>query len=82
LAISGLVVTMDDAGVASVLAALRADPRITLGPPAGVRQPVVIETAGPAEDDAVWAWLRSIPGVRFVDVAYVHFDQGEEHDHG
>jgi nitrate reductase NapAB chaperone NapD len=80
MAVSGLVVTVDQARAAAVADTLRADPRFTLGPLQGSRLPVVVETAGVDEDDEVWAWLHSIPGVRFVDVAYVHFETGDGND--
>lgn len=82
MGVSGLVVTADEGSLAGVCAALAADPRVTLGDPEGPRLPIVVETAGLVEDDQIWAWLHSVPGVRFVDVAYVHFGQGEDHDHG
>lgn len=84
MAISGLVLTVAEGYAAKVTDALRADPRITVGPAQGSRLPVVIETAGVVEDDEAWAWLHSIPGVDFVDVAYVHFETGggDDDDHG
>lgn len=76
MAVSGLVLTVADGHAEGVARVLREDPRITLGPPHGLRLPLVVETAGVVEDDEVWAWLHSIPGVRFVDVAFVHFETG------
>lgn len=39
--------------------------------------PATIECQSPAEMEAITRWLTSLPGVSFVDVVYVHFDDDE-----
>ncbi|HRQ73914.1 MAG TPA: hypothetical protein PLU35_12890 [Phycisphaerales bacterium] len=80
MSISGLVVTLesDPQGAERAIRALRQDPRITLGDRAGERLAIVVETGSRFEDEEVYAALKSTPGVRFVDVAFVEFGSGEE----
>jgi hypothetical protein len=76
---SGLVLTLeqDDLTRANVIAKLERDSRITLGQDMSGRLPIVTETAGPHESEALFDWLFELPGVRFVDVVYVDF--GRDH---
>lgn len=81
--ISGLAITLSDnePQAAATLKALASHPAITLGPQMGRRVPVVVETAGSHEDQAVWQWIHDLPGVQFVDVACVHFDDTHQAAH-
>lgn len=80
MSISGLVLTLEnDPPLAeSAIRVLSQDPRITLGDRAGERLAIVVETGSRFEDEEVYAALKSTPGVRFVDVAFVEFGSGEE----
>lgn len=40
--------------------------------------PVTIESTGRKETEELTRWLMSIPGVAFVDVIYVHFDDDDQ----
>ncbi len=76
MAISGLVVTLDDdAGAAGqALRALAADPRLQLGDGVGSRIPLVAETPSAESDAVLWADLLATPGVKCVDVTFVSVD--------
>lgn len=76
MAISGLVVTLadDETAAAGALAALGADPRLTLGERFGRRLAIVADTPSVHADRALWDELRGTPGVTYVDVTFVHLD--------
>lgn len=78
--ISGLAITLSDDHAAreAAMTSLRAHSLITLGQREGHRLPIVVETPDSEVDRDVWDWLHALPGVRFVDVACVHFTD-EEH---
>lgn len=78
--ISGLVLTLDptDTALARVRRALSSDPRLTLGPALGCKLPIVTETCGPAEAQALVEQLMATPGVSFVDVAFVDLSTDPE----
>lgn len=80
--ISGLVVTLAEKpnDRASALMSLAAEARIEVGEIVGSRVPIVVETPSAEEDRQVWGWLHNLPGVLFVDVACIHFDD-EENSH-
>lgn len=71
--VSGLVLTLeaDDERREGALAALRRCASIEVGERHGQRLPIVVDTESSDEDKAVWEWLRSLPGVAFVDVVCV-----------
>ena len=75
--ISGLVVTLSSDARAreAALEALRNHPQIELGDGSPHRHPIVVETANSDETSCFWEWLQALPGVEFVDVAYVHFEE-------
>jgi hypothetical protein len=77
--ISGLVLTLVEEPHArqGALEILRRHPAIEVGEPADVRVPIVVETTDAEEDRLVWEWLHAIPGVSFVVVAFIHFDEGD-----
>jgi hypothetical protein len=78
--ISGLVVTLAELEVrrAAALTALADHPLITIGPQAGSRLPIVVETANEDIDRDIWEWLQSLPGVEQVDVAMIHFEKEQD----
>jgi nitrate reductase NapAB chaperone NapD len=80
--ISGLVVTLDREPEARdrALAALTIDPRVTCGEPQGLRLPIVTETDDLESAEDLVEALGRIPGISFVDVVSVHFDDDNEED--
>lgn len=75
--VSGLIVTLDrapDVADAAVRAIAQRDD-LTLGQRAGVKLPLVSDTADKTHDKALWSWLQRLPGVVHVDVVMIHFDE-------
>jgi hypothetical protein len=72
--VSGLVITMEPSAVSNAVAALPADPRLSVGAPAGAHVPAVLETSSLEESARFVDDLFRTPGVRFVDVVTVDFD--------
>ena len=78
--VAGLVVTLTDLDLvrAECLAALAADPRVTLGElQRGGRLPVVLETASVVEERDLLDDLARTPGVLLVDLAFHDFSDVE-----
>lgn len=77
--ISGLIITLESGTVAGdlALATLSNHPRIQLGSTDGPRYPAVLDTASESENKRWWRWLTDMPGVRFVDVVNVHFEDDD-----
>ena len=86
VAITGLVVTLsgDSAESGAAREAMEQHALLNLGEPKGRKLPVVADTPSKEDDLAVWHWLNELAGVEFVDVVYVHLEEGEgsahEHD--
>lgn len=74
---SGLVITLSaDARLATrVVARLGARPEFTAGERNGRWLPVAMEAGDAAQSRALHDWLRALPGVVFVDIVYVNFDE-------
>lgn len=79
MSISGLVITLAEEPQQrdATLRALATHAGIELGATIENRVAAVAETNDRNEDAALWDWLHALPGVQFVDVAYVHFDEDE-----
>ena len=79
---SGLVVTLSSnpAKAAEAMAALQRRPEFTFGDRNDRWLPLVMETCSHAESRELHDWVQTLPGVEFVDVAYVNFD-GAHHEH-
>lgn len=76
MSISGLVLTLsNDSRGEAALSALAGDPRLTVGERFDRRVAVVAATPSVESDRQLWEDLRSIPGIAFVDVTYVHLDE-------
>ncbi|MCA9263469.1 MAG: hypothetical protein KDA60_06450 [Planctomycetales bacterium] len=77
--VSGLVVSLcDEAGPrAETLDEIGREPRITVGTLTGQRLAVVLDTESADDDRRLWDWLHALPGVAFVDVAFVGFGLDE-----
>ena len=85
--ISGLVVTLSDSDTerADAIDAMRREPRIELGiseleQTVASRIPIVVDTQSNEGDKQVWQWLNDLPGVVFVDVALVGFEDNSNDD--
>ncbi|WP_442510957.1 hypothetical protein SH528x_002608 [Novipirellula sp. SH528] len=85
--ISGLVVTLSDSDTerADAIDAMRREPRIELGiseleQTVASRIPIVVDTQSNEDDKQVWQWLNDLPGVVFVDVALVGFEDNSNDD--
>jgi hypothetical protein len=80
--ISGLLITLDrdPSKRTSAIAALQQHPSIDLGEGEDHRLPIVVDTPSSDDDRAVWDWLHEQPGITFVDVVYVHFDEDEHEE--
>lgn len=80
--ISGLVVTLtsDAKLVQAVVHSIKEQPALEIGKQKMQRLPLVLETNSPAESQEITDWLQNLPGVEYVDVAFVHLDelQGDE----
>jgi len=75
--VSGLVVTLGGclARVDAALAALRADPRVTLGERVGPIQPIVVDTHDADEDRRAHKSLHDLEGILKIEIVFVGFDQ-------
>ncbi|MEM9415075.1 MAG: hypothetical protein AAGA29_06290 [Planctomycetota bacterium] len=81
--VSGLVVTLAHPGTDAEAAAawLQGHPSFTVGEPdpsSPRRLPVTLDTADRAEDKRLWKEMQDHPGIEFVDVACVFFEEEEE----
>jgi hypothetical protein len=79
MSVSGLVVSITDEGAAQrVEARIAAEGSFTLGARIGLRFPVVAEAVDGPTAERQHEWLRQLPGVVKVDVAFVYLDPDEE----
>lgn len=78
--VSGLVVSLvsDPQLRKEAIASIRSEPRIEIGVIEGRRMAIVLDTESTDADKQLWCWLSSLPGVVFVDVALVGFDEDRE----
>lgn len=70
------VLTLPDP--AAALTALASKPEVTIGPPKGVRYPVVLSTDSRQADKALWSWVQALPGVIHVELVFVDFSDLHE----
>lgn len=77
MAISGLAVTLSsqDALRDRALQALREHPAVTVGPQAGCRVAVVLETPTIQDDKDTFEALKRVPGVVHVDLISVFYEE-------
>jgi len=75
--VSGLVLSLCDEPYprAETLAVMGREARITMGDLEANRLAIVLDTASSEEDRQLWDWLGALPGVSFVEVAFVGFEQ-------
>ncbi len=78
--VSGLVVSLSDEPQlrAGALSVIGRESRITMGICEENRLAIVVETVSSEEDRQLWEWLGDLPGVTFIEVAFVGFDQHGE----
>ena len=75
MAISSLVVDIADDEVGrATRATLIAVGRFTIGPGAGTRHAMVLDTPSAIDDTAAFEWLGALPGVRWVQVVKVYLE--------
>lgn len=74
--VSGLVVSFTDQPdlAAKAVDAIRDEPRIEIGVTDSRRMAIVIDTATSDDDKQLWNWLQGLPGVAFVDLVMVGFE--------
>ena len=74
--VSGLVVSLAEEQQLRehAMDASRREPRIEVGAIESGRMAIVIDTTSTEEDKQLWNWLSSLPGVVFVDVALVGYE--------
>lgn len=74
MSVSGLVVSVTDESAARVAELVRQDRAFTLGPRVGGRLAVALDVADGQTAERKHEWLRQLPGVLKVDVAFVYLD--------
>jgi nitrate reductase NapAB chaperone NapD len=77
--ISGLVITFKQAvGLCEQTAELlRAHAAIELGAADGNKLAIVVESASKEQDQEIWNWVRQLPMVADVSVAFIGLDDDE-----
>jgi nitrate reductase NapAB chaperone NapD len=75
--VSGLVVSLSPQSElrAAAIASLGREPRIEIGVVESGKMAIVVDTESADEDKQLWNWLHTIPGVVFVDVVMVGFEE-------
>ncbi len=78
--ISGLVVTLSSEAELSesAIRSIQQQPALEVGPQDQRRLPLVLETNSHTESQEITDWLTSLPGIEFVDVAFVHLDDVQD----
>jgi hypothetical protein len=82
MAISGLVLTLQDESVANPtwLSRLEADPRVEVGEVRGARVALTVETDDRVGDESAWSWLAEQPGVLQLELACVLYPEDDMHN--
>ena len=77
--VSGLVVSLSDQHDLreATIDTIRQESRIEVGVIQSQRMAVVVDTPTREEDKEIWNWLNALPGVTFVDVALVGFEDDQ-----
>lgn len=74
--VSGLIVRLGEGALgAAGLAAMRARAELTVGRADGRHLPVAVEARDVAHSRELHDWLTALPGVEFVDVVCVNFEE-------
>ena len=78
MSVSGLVVSVaDEESAARVSEFIRRDGAFAVGERIGLRLAVALDAADGPTAERKHEWLRQLPGVLKLDVAFVHFDAEE-----
>ncbi len=77
--VSGLVITFssDIADHGKIVEQLSVEPGIEIGDAVGPKLAIVVDTDTRDRDREIWQWVRDLPGVAMVDVAFVGFEETE-----
>ncbi len=77
--VSGLVVSLSDQHALreATIDTILQESRIGVGVIQSQRMAVVVDTPTREEDKEIWNWLNALPGVTFVDVALVGFEDDQ-----
>lgn len=81
--ISGLILTFsnDSHAARAAIHTCQEDPRIEVGEFVGLRRcPITLTTDDQMMDKAYWQRLQDDPGIDFIDVACVFFDEDQADD--
>lgn len=75
--VSGLVITFssDIADHGRIVEQLAGEPAIDIGEAQGAKLAIVVDTDSRERDREIWHWVRDLPGVAMVDVAFVGFEE-------
>ena len=80
--IASVVVTLSDDAerLQSTLSEIASRQELELGEIKGTERRIslTIDSAGPSAGEDVTIWLRSLVGIEFVDVVFVHFETTDE----
>ena len=75
--VAGLALTLHDSPslATEALAAMDANPSVTVGEQVDRWLSVVLESPSPGASRDLHEWVESLPGVSYADVIYVGFDR-------
>ena len=81
--ISGLVLTLDPSHKDhdETIRRLNVEPTIEIGERSRHKCAIVIDSASKADDQILFTWVRDLPGVADVQVAFVGFDDAPSDQH-
>lgn len=84
MAVSGLVLSLiDEPGLrGETLAVLEREPTVTMGVLQANQLVVVLDTPSIDEDRRLVEWLRALPGITFLEVAFVGFEEPDDSQAG
>jgi nitrate reductase NapAB chaperone NapD len=77
--VSGLVITFssDIAHHGETMEQLAGEPAIEIGDAVGPKLAIVVDSDTRDHDREIWNWVRNLPGIAMVDVAFVGFEETE-----
>jgi nitrate reductase NapAB chaperone NapD len=78
--VSGIVITFSSDVIdhGETIKQLLAEPVIEIGESSGAKLAIVIDTDSPRRDREIWDWVQNLPGVAWLDVTFVGFDDIED----
>ena len=80
--VSGLAITLnsDSRSAKAAIDALDAHESIDIGQQHGHKLPIVTDTDSSRDDKQLMSWINSLPGVSFVDITFIAFDEKAQPD--